>query len=101
MDAAEDDPLAIDVLRRPRQRQRVPDHVGEILDLGLLVVVSEDERALLALQLEDRGLEVLRALGDGPREPREPGCGLLGGRPGGAVVGLHRRGSPGWGRGDP
>ena len=39
--------------------ERVADEVGEVLDLGLLVVVREDHRVALALEARDRGLEIV------------------------------------------
>ena len=59
---------AVDLLGGLRELERVADEVGEVLDLGLLVVVGEDHRVALALHARDRGLEI-----DGDRVG--PGCG--------------------------
>ena len=41
-----------------RELQRIADEVGEILDLGLLVVVRQDHGVALALERADLGLEL-------------------------------------------
>ena len=43
--------------------QRVAHHVGQPLDLGQLVVVGQDDRVLLPLQLADLGLDLAHLLG--------------------------------------
>jgi len=60
VDAAErDDPLR-GGQALARQLERVADEVGQVLDLGLLVVVGQDEGVPLLLQAEDRLGEVGR-----------------------------------------
>jgi hypothetical protein len=43
-----------------RERERVTDEVGEILDLRILVVVRQKDRVLLALEAPDLGFQVER-----------------------------------------
>jgi hypothetical protein len=59
VDAAERDHVAVDLRGGLGERERVAHEVGEVLDLGLLVVVREQDRVALFLELEDRGLEIL------------------------------------------
>jgi hypothetical protein len=47
-------------LRGARERQGIPDEVGKILDLGLLVVVGQEDRVALTLEIFDRPLEIVR-----------------------------------------
>ncbi len=59
VDATERDHVAVGALGGLRQGQRVADDVGEILNLGFLVVVSQQESAALPFQIEDGLLEVV------------------------------------------
>ena len=59
VDAAERDHVAVDLRGGLRERERVAHEVGEVLDLGLLVVVGEQHRVALFLEREDRGLEIV------------------------------------------
>ena len=81
VDATERDHVAVGALGGLRQGQRVADDVGEILNLGFLVVVGQQESAALPFQIEDGLLEVVgevwvrqvhgspvRALGDAARK---------------------------------
>ena len=55
--AAHDDHRRVALRRASRHPQRVGHHVGEILDLGTLIVVRDDERAALGLEGADFGGE--------------------------------------------
>ena len=66
VDAAEGDHVALHARGGLGQRQRVADEVGEVLDLGLLVVVRQQHRAALALEREDRLLDVVGKVGVRP-----------------------------------
>ena len=55
MHAGQHDHVGIGARRLARQRQAVADDVGDgVEDVGGLVVVREDDRVPLPLQLEDR-----------------------------------------------
>ena len=56
--AGEDDDVRLGLLRRLRELQRIADDVREVLDLTLLVVVSEQDRVALLLQAPDLVVEV-------------------------------------------
>ena len=58
VDAAEGDHVALHLLGRLSELERIADEIREILDLGLLIVVGEDHRVALALHARDRGLEI-------------------------------------------
>ena len=60
MDAGEDDDLGLGGLRLLRELEAVADEVGQVLDLRILVVVSQDDRIQLALQPLDLGEEIER-----------------------------------------
>ena len=65
----QDDDIGVALGRLARERQAVADHVGHTMeDLRRLVVVREDHRVALALELDDR-LDVRRE--DRPLERRE------------------------------
>ena len=55
MDAGEDDELGVGLGGLPRQAERVADEVRDVLDLGALVVVREDDRVALGSELADLG----------------------------------------------
>ena len=57
LDAAEDDHFGVSPDSRLREGQAVPAYVGDLLDLGALVIVGQDDRVLLAGQLPDLGGE--------------------------------------------
>ena len=59
VDAAEGDHVGFHLLGGLRELERVADEVGEVLDLGLLVVVGQDHGVALALDARDRGLEIV------------------------------------------
>jgi hypothetical protein len=63
VDAAERDDVALDPLRGLGQGQRVAHEVGQILHLRLLVVVGQEHGVALALEREDRLLEVVGKFG--------------------------------------
>ena len=58
VDAAEGDHFAVGLLGGLGQLEGIAHHVGEVLELVLLVVVGEDDRVALALELENRLFEV-------------------------------------------
>jgi hypothetical protein len=74
VDAAEDDDVAVHLLRRLGELQRVADHVGQVLDLGFLVIMGQDDRIPLLLQAEDLVLvvdaELRRGAHGGPQGAR-------------------------------
>jgi hypothetical protein len=85
MDAAEEDQLGIALgLRGAREVERVPEVVGEVLDLGVLVVVREDHRTARTLEPIDLGEEIEggvdrgRVHPGGVRIPRHCGRGIFG-----------------------
>ena len=53
MHAAEDDHPGVGGGRLLREPERVADVIGDVLDLGQLVVVGEDHRAALARERPD------------------------------------------------
>src|SRR6185503_11619258 len=55
MDAAEDDQVGAGGGRLSRQAQRVADEIRDVLHLGHLVVVGEDDRVALASELANLG----------------------------------------------
>ncbi len=57
-DAAKSDHLGIGRGRLARQIEAVADEIGEVLDLGLLVIMGEDHGVPLALQARDLGEQV-------------------------------------------
>ncbi len=77
MDTAEDDRLPLGRSSHARETERVPDVVGDVLDLRHLVVVGEDDRVPLSREYLDLELE-LRDL-------------LRGERSGSARGGRHRQ----------
>ena len=56
--AAEGDHIGIGRGRLARQIEAVADEIGEVLDLGFLVVMGEDDGVALALQPIDLGEQV-------------------------------------------
>jgi hypothetical protein len=62
--AAEGDHLGVGRRRLARQIEAVADEIGEVLDLGLLVIMGEDDRVALLLEARDLGeqVEPLQAL---------------------------------------
>jgi hypothetical protein len=58
MDTTERDHIRVGLLRRLRELQRVADHVGDVLDLAVLVVVREEDGVALTLEPSDLGFEV-------------------------------------------
>jgi hypothetical protein len=79
--AGEDDDLGVGVAGRAGELQRVADVVGDVLDVGLLVVVREQDGLALALQGLDLVEQVDRrgpargGAGDRGREGRGGGRG--------------------------
>ena len=65
VDAAERDHVAVAFVAACASCERVADEVREVLDLGLLVVVGEEDRVALFLERADRGLEIVRDLRSG------------------------------------
>ena len=66
MDAGEHDNLGIGAHRLARQRQAVADDVGNgVVDVRRLIVMRQDDRVFLALELQDRS-DVVRQ--DAPLE---------------------------------
>ena len=63
-DAAEGDDVGVGRLRLARQIEAVADEVGDVLDLGLLVIMGEDDGVALLAQPVDLGAQV-EALQDG------------------------------------
>ena len=49
---------ALGLRRFARQAERVADEIGDVLDLGALVVVRENDRVALARELLDLGLQL-------------------------------------------
>ena len=67
--AAERDHRLVDLRRGLREAERVADVVGDVLDLGHLVVVRQDHGAALARQLADLGLHRGDVVGLGLGDP--------------------------------
>ena len=59
VDAAEGDHVGFHLLGGLRELERVADEIGEVLDLGFLVVVGQDHGVALALDARDRGFEIV------------------------------------------
>ena len=57
-DAAKGDHVGVGRLRLARQIEAVADEIGEVLDLGRLVIMGEDDRVALLAQPVDLGAQV-------------------------------------------
>ncbi len=60
MDAREHDQVGVGALRLPGEAERVAEKVGHVLDVGVLVVVGQDDRVLLLFEAGDLGEQVER-----------------------------------------
>ena len=62
VDAGEDDDVGVGPGRLAGETERVADVVGDVLDVGLLVIVREEDGVLLALQPLDLLEQVERGI---------------------------------------
>ena len=62
VDAAEHDDVRVGARGRLRERQAVADDVGDVLDVGLLVEVGQDDGVQLAFEARDPGKQIERRI---------------------------------------
>jgi hypothetical protein len=59
VDAAEQDDVGVGLLGGLGELERIPDDVGDVLDVGLLVVVRQDDGVALAAERVDGAEEIV------------------------------------------